>query len=254
MSSGHRTCIAGLAEQIAVVTGGTRGIGLATAEELARYGCAVIVVSRDRDAAEKVAQHLHQSHHVRSLGVAADVADRRSVGLMLDEVLAFGLGRIDIVVNNAGYPVESRLWDTPLHEMPAEKLEEWFNTVARVDVGGARNVTHAVLPTMIKQKSGTLVYVSSTPALSGHKATPYTEAKAALLGLMRDVALNYGASGIRANAVAPGNIKTGWFEGLTVEEQRRLASEAYLKRWGEPQEVAKAILFLASPLSSFIIG
>ena len=184
----------------------------------------------------------------------ADVADRAAVGRMVDELLVWSQGRLDIVVNNAGYPVESRLWDTPLHAMPAAELSQWFRTVADVDLGGARNVTHATLPTLMQRRAGAYVFVSSTPALAGHKATPYTEAKAALLGLMRDVALNYGGYGIRANAVAPGNIRTGWYDALTADEQRRLALEPPLKRWGEPQEVARAILFFASPLSSFITG
>ena len=242
MSPAQPTCIAGLAGQVALVTGSTRGIGRATACELARYGAAIVITSHHPGDATEVADELGREYGVPTLALQADVADRASVG------------RLDIVVNNAGFPVESRLWDTPLHEIPAETLGEWFRTVADVDLGGARNVTHATLPTLMRQHSGTYVFVSSTPALSGHKATPYTEAKAAVLGLMRDVAFNYGRHGIRANAVAPGNIRTGWFDGLAADEQKRLADEPYLKRWGEPEEVARAILFLASPLSSYITG
>ena len=254
MSPAQRTCIAGLSDQVALVTGSTRGIGRATAEELARYGAALIVTSLHPGEAARVAQEVGAEYQVPSLGVDADVADRASVGRLIDTVLEWSHGRLDIVVNNAGHPIEAHLWDTPFHEMPATELGAWFRTVADVDLGGARNVTHAALPTMMRQRSGTFVFVSSTPALAGHKATPYTEAKAALLGLMRDIAVNYGAYGIRANAVAPGNIRTGWYDGLGPEEQRRLAMEPPLKRWGEPHEVAKAILFLASPLSSYITG
>jgi 3-oxoacyl-[acyl-carrier protein] reductase len=239
---------------MALVTGGTRGIGRATVDALARHGAAVAVVSRHEEEAGQVALQTAKAHGVRTLAVTADVADRQAVQRGIDEVLAWSDGRLDILVNNAGYPVVDALWNTPLHEVPADELDTWFGAVAAVDLAGARNLTHAVLPTMLAQKRGAIVFVSSTPALAGHKATPYTEAKAGVLGLMRDVAVNYGPAGIRANAVAPGNIRTAWCESLSAQEQAALAAEAALGRWGEPDEVAQAILFLASPLSSFVTG
>jgi NAD(P)-dependent dehydrogenase (short-subunit alcohol dehydrogenase family) len=254
MSSAQTTCIAGLAGQVALVTGSTRGIGRATAEELARYGAALVITGQDPHEATTVALDLGRQYGVPTLAIDANVADRVSVGKLVETLLAWSHGRLDIVVNNAGHPIESHLWDTPFHDMPADKLGEWFRTVADVDVGGARNVTHATLPILMGQRSGAYVFVSSTPALAGHKATPYTVAKAAVLGLMRDIALSYGRYGIRANAIAPGNIRTAWFDRLPPAEQQRLADEPYLKRWGEPLEVAKAILFLASPLSSYVTG
>ncbi|MBI5511917.1 MAG: SDR family oxidoreductase [Deltaproteobacteria bacterium] len=249
-----RASIPGLEGQTAIVTGASRGIGKATALELCRYGARVVLTSRDAARAAAVAESWVAEFGDVVLALGVDVSDRTAVGEMVERVLAWSGGRIDIVVNNAGHPIEAELWDTPLHAIPAAALTERFRRVADVDLGGARNLTHAVLPTMMAQRSGALVYVSSTPALAGHKATPYTEAKAGLLGLMRDVAKGYGAHGVRANAVAPGNIRTGWFDTLGPEEQRALAEEAPLGRWGEPEDVAGAILFLASPLSSFVTG
>ncbi|MEE8409040.1 MAG: SDR family NAD(P)-dependent oxidoreductase [Myxococcota bacterium] len=243
----------GLPGQVALVTGATRGIGQATAYELARYGTAVVVVSPHGDDAVRVADDIAHTCGARALGLAADVTDYRRLRACVDEVREWG-GRLDILVNNAGFPVVDALWNTPLHEIPGAELDAWFRKVADVDLSGSRNMTHAVLPTMMEQEAGVIVFVSSTPALTGHKATPYTEAKAGVLGLMRDVAFNYGKYNIRANAVAPGNIATAWAEKLPAEERQALAAEAPLGRWGEPAEVAKAILFLASPLSSFVTG
>ncbi|MEO1172529.1 MAG: SDR family oxidoreductase, partial [Myxococcota bacterium] len=134
------------------------------------------------------------------------------------------------------------------------RLAEWFQRVHAVDVAGARNVTHAVLPAMMDAREGAIVFLSSTPALAGHHATPYTEAKAALLGLMRDTAVNYARFNIRANAVAPGNIRTSWFDKNSPEQQEQLRLESPMARWGDPEEVARVIAFFASPQSSFVTG
>jgi 3-oxoacyl-[acyl-carrier protein] reductase len=107
---------------------------------------------------------------------------------------------------------------------------------------------------MVPQRQGNLIFISSTPALSGYHGAPYTEAKAGLLGLMRDLGREYGKYGIRANAVAPGNIASGWYHQLTESQKQALAAEASLQRWGHPEEVAGAILFLASDLAGFITG
>jgi len=243
-----------LSGQVAIVTGSTRGIGRAVAEQLARHGVNVVIISRHLDQAEAVAKQIHQRHGVGTLALQTDVARLDEVMGCVEATLDWSGGRLDIVVNNAGYPMVEEIWETPLHQIPAEKIEEWFAAVHRVDLQGARWMTYAALPVMIRQRSGVLIYVSSTPALAGYKGTPYTEAKAGVLGLMRDVAVEYGRFNIRANAVAPGNIRTDWYDHLTPEERKALAEEAPMRRWGEPEEVAGAVLFLASPMASFITG
>jgi 3-oxoacyl-[acyl-carrier protein] reductase len=242
-----------LSERVALVTGASRGIGRETATELARAGAAVVVTTRDGNQAQARAAELSRAHSVPTLGLEMDVRDHAQVAHGLARTLEWR-GRVDIVVNNAGYPVDEQLWNTPLHELPADRLDELYRKVYDVDVRGARNVTRAALPEMMRQRHGALVFVSSAPAIAGHKATAYTEAKSGVLGLMRDVALNYGRHGIRANAVAPGDIRTGWYDHLDAGQQRELAEQTALGRWGEPREVATAILFLASPLSSFVTG
>lgn len=244
----------GIENRVAIVTGSTRGIGRAIAEEFARYGAAVVITSRNRDRADAVAEEISSAFEVRTLAVRLDVTRLDEAVSCIEKTLEWSEGRLDIVVNNAGYPMVEELWETPLHEVPPAKLEGWFDAVHEVDLKGSRFMTYAALPVMIRQRSGALVYVSSTPALAGYKGTPYTEAKAGVLGLMRDVALEYGRYNIRANAVALGNIRTGWYEDLSPEKRQELANEAPLQRWGEPEEVARAVLFLASPMSSFVTG
>lgn len=249
-----REGLVGFAGKVALVTGATRGIGYATAMALGRANVRVVVTGRDLAQSEAAAAAVERDTGAPALGLALEVTDYAAVASVVQRALAFGQGRIDVAVNNAGYPVDDQLWNTPFHELPGPELAALFAKVAAVDLAGARNVTHALLPAFMEQRSGSFVFVSSTPALAGHKATAYTEAKAGVLGLMRDIALNYGPAGIRANAVAPGNIRTGWYDRLDEAERTTLARECPLGRWGEPEEVAQAILFFASPMASFVTG
>ena len=115
--------------------------------------------------------------------------------------------------------------------------------------------TYEALPLMMARKGGSIIYIASTPALEGFQGTPYTVAKSGVPGLMKDVARLYGHLNIRANALALGNILTpATLESLDPGMQDKLAQETPLKRWGEPEEVARAALFLASNRSSFITG
>lgn len=244
----------GLDGSWAVVTGSTRGIGRETAASLAEAGANVAVTSRHRDDARSVAGTIADEHGVETLGVAADVADRGDVAALFEAVDEASGGRLDVLVNNAGYPWEEGRWETPLDAVPDEEAAAHFEEVRAVDLDGARWCTRQALERMRANGGGSIVYVSSTPALAGYKGTPYTEAKAAVLGLMRDVAYEYGSDGVRANAVAPGNIATGYAGELDADERAELGREAPLERWGDPGEVADAILFLASGLSSYVTG
>ena len=147
------------------------------------------------------------------------------------------------------------IWDTPLHSTPVEQLQSWYLDIYRADALGSVFCTFEALPLMSASGGGRIIYVSSTPALEGYRGTPYTMAKSALLGLMKDVAREYGKDNIRANAVALGNIQTAaTFDKLDEKARRALAEEAPLQRWGHPGEVGTAVLFLASDLSSFVTG
>lgn len=238
----------GLEGQTIVVTGASRGIGRATASLVCQAGADVALVARSEDALADLADELGSARG-RARPFPSDVADADAVERARDAILDW-TGSIDGLANVAGYPLDPELWETPLHELD----DEDFERVREVDLDGARRWTRAALEPMRDQGAGSVVYVSSTPALSGYKGTPYTEAKAALLGLMRDVAREYGSDGVRANALALGNIATDATLEGTSDEYDELADEAALARWGDPQEAAQAIAFLLSPLASFVTG
>ncbi len=239
----------------ALVTGGSRGIGRAAVEALAGAGCNVALASRDVREAEEAAVSVRGKHSVQIQAVACDVSDQANVNALFGEVRAWSSGTLDVLICNAGYPFSRAIWETPLHKTPADKLAAWYEAVFRTDTLGSLFCTYEALPLMMESGGGSIVYVASTPALEGLQGSPYTVAKAGILGLMKDVACGYGRYNIRANALAPGNITTpSTLRVLDEQTQRAFAEEAPLRRWGKPEEIAQAMLFLASRQSSFITG
>ncbi len=244
-----------LEKQYALVTGASRGIGRAIAENLAGAGCNVAVTSRNLQECRTVAAEMARCHGVQAIGLEADVARRESVHELFEQLRPWSSGRIDILVCNAGFPMQTEIWTTPLHAVPAEKLPEWYCQIFSTDAMGSVYCTYEALPWMLAQRSGKILYISSTPALEGFQGTAYTMAKSAVLGLMRDVARGYGKDNIRANALALGNIRTAaTFDSLDDDRRKALAAEAPMNRWGTTDEVGKAALFLVSDLASFITG
>jgi NAD(P)-dependent dehydrogenase (short-subunit alcohol dehydrogenase family) len=244
-----------LDDRYALVTGASRGIGRAIAEALAGAGCNVAITSRSLNDCQAVAKDIVQAHRVQAIGLQADVACFDSVRELFQQLRAWSSDRLDILVCNAGYPMKSEIWSTPLHATPADKLPVWYLDVLATDALGSVYCTFEALPLMSARRGGSIVYIASTPALEGYQGGPYTMAKAAVLGLMREVAREYGRDNIRANALALGNIQTpATFEQLDEAARNALAAEAPLRRWGMPGEVGKAALFLASDLSSFVTG
>ena len=244
-----------LRDRYALVTGATRGIGRAIAESLARHGCNVVVTSRKSEESEAAAKEIGERWGVNTLGYSCDVSQLSAVHALFRKLRIWSANHLDVLVCNAGYPFIPEIWDTPLHATPPDKLEAWYSNLYRTDTLGSLFCTFEALPLMMARRSGSIVYIASTPALEGYCGAPYTIAKAGILGLMKEVAREYGGYNIRANAVALGNIQTpATFEHLNPETRTSLAEEAPLKRWGRPEEVGRAILFLASDLSSFVTG
>ena len=205
-------------------------------EEAAREAAAAIQAERGRDAA---------------VAVAVDVASSGQVRSMVERTLS-AFGRIDILVNNAGIGVRGDI---------LESSEEDFQAVFDVNVKGAFLCCKAVLPPMISQGGGAIVNVSSVAALVGVKDRPiYGASKGALLALTKGIAVDHVHQGIRCNCVCPGTVETPWIgkilSGLDDPEAARKAMEArqLMGRMGRPEEIAQAILYLASPEASFVTG
>jgi 3-oxoacyl-[acyl-carrier protein] reductase len=161
-------------------------------------------------------------------------------------------GRIDVLVNNAGYPIKDDLWDVSFDQISDEVLER----VLDVDTGGTYRCCREVLPLMVEKRHGVIINISSTPAISGYiKGAPYTVAKAANLGITKHIAAEFGKYGIRCNAIAPGTIATqrNW-ERLTTEQRVDIVSSIPLGRAGKPEEIGGVALMLASDYCSFVSG
>jgi 3-oxoacyl-[acyl-carrier protein] reductase len=161
-------------------------------------------------------------------------------------------GQIDIMVNNAGYPIKDELWDTSFEQIQDQDLEN----VVDVDTIGTYRCCRRVLPIMVEKHRGVIINISSTPAISGYiKGAPYTVAKAANLGITKHIAAEFGKYGIRCNAIAPGTIATqrNW-DRLTTHQRVDIVRSIPLGRAGKPEEVASVTLVLASDYTSFITG
>ena len=232
-------------DRVALVTGASRGIGRAIALELAEEGYAVCVnYLEHRQQAEEVAETIRRRGG-SAMAVQADVADRASVAAMVRETEA-ALGPVTLLVNNAGIAGQIQFQDI---------TDEQWDRYLSVNLGGTRNTIQAVLPHMLHVKAGSIVNISSIWGLRGASCeVAYACTKAALIGLTRSLALELAPSQIRVNCVAPGVINTDMVQVLGQETLRQLAEETPLGRLGTPEDVAHAVVFLASDKASFLTG
>ena len=238
--SGRMTTI-DLSGRVAFVTGSTRGIGLAVARTLHRAGAKVAVVGRDAARAQAVATELGD----RTTGVGCDVAREAEVAAAL-EAAESALGPIDILVNNAGLTRDNIL----LRLSPAD-----WETVLSANLTGAFHTTRAVIKGMMKRRSGRIVNITSVVGLTGNKGQAnYAASKAGLIGFSKSVAREYASRGVLVNCVAPGYIETDMTAALPDEAKASLLQDIALGRLGRPEDVAGAVLFLASELAGYITG
>ena len=228
--------------QVALVTGGSRGIGLAISQALAEAGARVAVVARNEERARTAAAGLPGEGHA---GFAADVASGQSVAELLTRIEQ-EVGSPDIVVNNAGVTRDNLLMRL--------KDEDW-DVVLDTNLRGAFNVIRAVSRGMMKKKAGRIINISSVVGVTGNKGQAnYAASKAGLIGLTKAVAREYASRGILVNAVAPGYIETDMTAELPEAAREALREQIALGRLGRPEDIASMVRFLAGPGAGYITG
>lgn len=227
-------------QKVVLITGGSRGIGAATARRFAAGGCKVVInYHRSQAQAEALAAE------IGGWAVQADVADPVQVGRMVDNVLD-KFCQLDILVCNAGVAKQQLFTD-----ISDRDWRELFN----VNVDGTFRCCRAVLPHFIHRKAGRIITMSSMWGLTGASCeVAYSASKAAVIGLTRALAKEVGPSGITVNCVAPGVIDTEMNGNLTPEDLEVLRQETPLETIGRPEDVAESVFFLASEAASFMTG
>ncbi len=231
--------------KVAIVTGASRGIGKAIALYFAAEGCNVAFTDLFDDENMKATEAELLSKGVKAKGYASDASSfidtDRVVSLIVEE-----FGAVDILVNNAGITKDNLLM---------RMTEEQWDAVINVNLKSVFNFTKAAQKTMLKQKSGSIINLSSVVGVSGNAGqSNYSASKAGIIGFTKSIARELGSRGIRSNAIAPGFIVTEMTAKIPEDARKAWEESIPLKRGGTPDEVAKVALFLASDLSSYVSG
>jgi 3-oxoacyl-[acyl-carrier protein] reductase len=237
--------------KVAIVTGSTKGNGRAIADLYSENGANVVITGRNEKEVAAVEQEIRKKYKTDPLGIRIDITSLPSVKALVSKTKS-KYGKIDVLVNNAGYPIKDEYWDAPFHEISDDALKN----VLDVDTVGTYRCCREVLPVMMKQKQGVIINISSTPAIGGYdKGAPYTAAKSANLGITKHIAKEYGKYNIRSNTIAPGTIATqrNW-DRLSEDEKKGLVSTIPLGRPGKPEDIAGVAVWLASDYTSFVNG
>ena len=230
----------------ALVTGGSRGLGLRMARAFAARGADVVVASRKQAACDEVAEEIGATYGVQALGIAANVSDWGQCDALVEEVYG-RLGRVDVLVNNAGL--------SPLYPSVDEVSEALFDKVVGVNLKGPFRLSAAVGTRMAEGEGGSIINVSSIAAIRPTPdVLPYAAAKAGLNALTEGLAQTFGPA-VRVNAIQAGPFLTDISEAWDLEAfQRRAEQTIALRRAGDPEEVVGAALYLASDASSYCTG
>lgn len=222
-----------MSEQVALITGGSRGIGKACAKELAKAGFDIAVIYAGNEAAANETVSELKAMNVEAEAYKCDVSDAESVNECVAKVME-KFGRIDVLVNNAGITRDNL--------MLRMNHDDW-NAVINTNLTGAFNMTKPIVKIMMKQRSGSIVNMSSIVGVMGNAGQAnYSAAKAGLIGFTKSLAKELGLRNIRVNAIAPGFIKTDMTKGLDIDS---FAEHIPLKRLGEAEDIAVTVKFLA---------
>ena len=233
------------ANQVAIVTGAGRGIGHAIAVQLAGEGARVAVVSRSESNAFRTAEQINSRYAGLAKAYAVDVADHAAVKALGEQVLS-DFSRIDILVNNAGVTRDG---------LSMRLSESDWDVVLDTNLKGAFNFIQASERVMIKQRSGRIINIASVAGLMGNPGQAnYAASKAGLLGLTKTIARELASRGITCNAVAPGFITTDMTQTLPDQVKNGVIGNIPMGRFGEPEDIAAAVAFLASAEARYITG
>jgi acetoacetyl-CoA reductase len=224
-----------LKEAVVVVTGASRGLGRAIAEEVARGGAKVVVnYSRSKEPAEELVNEISENGG-EAIAVQADVSDAEQAQRLIDQAIE-EYGRIDVLVNNAGINI-----DRTLKKL---SVDDW-DKVIQVDLNSAFYTVHAVLPHMTEQGGGKIINMSSFVGEAGNIGQAnYSAAKAGLLGFTKTAAKELARSGITVNAICPGFIETDMVASIPEDARNKLLKTVPLGRFGQPEEIARAVCYL----------
>lgn len=234
-----------LENKVALITGAARGIGKQIALSFAKEGCNIAFTDLEMNEAAQATRDEIAALGVKVQFYASNAADFEAAHQVVEQVVA-DFGHLDILVNNAGITR-----DTLLMRM----TEQQWDLVLQVNLKSAFNFTHAVTPVMMRQRGGSIISLSSIVGINGNAGQAnYAASKAGIIALTKSVAKELGGRGIRANAIAPGFILTDMTKALSEETLKQFVTMIPMKRGGEPEEVAKVALFLASDLSSYVSG
>jgi 3-oxoacyl-[acyl-carrier protein] reductase len=231
-------------KRVAVVTGASRGIGAAIAKRLARDGLHVVALARTLDKLKDVCNEIGQREGSAE-PITCDVADSRALAAAIEQV-AEKHGHIDVLVNNAGITKDGLL---------LRMSDEDFDSVIDTNLKSAFVAIRAASRSMMRSKSGRIINISSVAGVAGNPGQAnYAASKAGLIGLTKTVAREFAGKAITCNAIAPGFITTDMTEGLNDKLKETVKGAIPLKRFGEADEIAAAVAFLASPDAAYITG
>ncbi|MCX6275883.1 MAG: 3-oxoacyl-[acyl-carrier-protein] reductase [Bacteroidetes bacterium] len=234
-----------LSGKTALITGASKGIGKGIAEKLAMYGAHVAFTYLSSVEKGLALEQELQKYGTKVKGYKSDASDLKAAEALINDVVA-DFGGLDIVVNNAGITRDGLLM---------RMSEENFNDVIRTNLNSVFNITKSCQRQMLKQRSGSIINMSSVVGLKGNAGQAnYAASKAGIIGFTKSIALELGSRNIRCNAIAPGFIETEMTAVLNEETVKQWRESIPLKRGGTPDDIANCVVFLASDLSSYITG